>query len=61
MEEVEFADSINWTVKNDEGQTESVTVTNFDVNNLIYASDDDTFCYADYTWIKDSSSTSGGE
>ena len=61
LEEVEFADTNNkWTVKNNEGQTESVTVTNFDVNNLIYASDDDTFGYADYTWIKDSSSTSGG-
>lgn len=62
LEEVEFADSINWTVENDEGQTESVTVTNFNVNNLIYASyDDGSSGYADYTWIKDSSSTSGGE
>lgn len=61
LEKVEFADSINWTVKDDEGQTESVTVTNFNVNNLIYASDDVVAKgFADYTWIKDSSSTSGG-
>lgn len=59
---VEFKDTNNnWTVKNDEEQTASVTVTNFNVNNLIYASDDDVAQgYADYTWIKDSSSTSGG-
>ena len=59
---VEFADTNNnWTVKNDEGLTASVTVTNFNVNNLIYASDDDVAQgFADYTWIKDSSSTSGG-
>lgn len=59
---VEFKDTNNnWTVKNDEGQTASVTVTNFNVNNLIYASDDDVARgFADYTWIKDSSSTSGG-
>lgn len=58
---VEFADSINWTVKDDEEQTASVTVTNFNVNNLIYASDDDVAQgFADYTWIKDSSSISGG-
>lgn len=56
LEKVEFADSINWTVKNDEGETASVT--DFDVTNLTYASDDDG--YAGYTWIKDSSSTSGG-
>ncbi|MEE0877910.1 MAG: SUMF1/EgtB/PvdO family nonheme iron enzyme [Treponemataceae bacterium] len=60
LEKVEFADSNNWTVKNDEGLTESVTVTNFDVTNLTYASDDDDQGYADYTWEKDSSSGSGG-
>ena len=60
---VEFKDTNNnWTVKNDGEQTESVTVTNFNVHNLIYASDGDVVQgFADYTWIKDSSSTSGGE
>ncbi|MBE6347967.1 MAG: hypothetical protein E7064_03355 [Spirochaetaceae bacterium] len=58
---VEFADTNGWSAVNDAGLTESVTVTDFDKNNLIYASDDEAAKgYADYTWIKDSSSTSGG-
>lgn len=57
---VEFADTNGWSVVNDEDEKKSIEVTNSPVNNLIYASDDDIPGYADYTWIKDSSSTSGG-
>ena len=58
---VEFADTNGWSVVNDEGEKKSIEVTNSTVTNLTYASDDyDAQGYADYTWIKDSSSTSGG-
>lgn len=57
LQSVEFADTNGWSVVNDEDEQKSIDVT---VNNLIYASDDVTPGYADYTWIKDSSGTSGG-
>ena len=54
---VNFADTNGWSVVNDEYESTPIEVTNSPVTNLTYASDDG---YADYTWIKDSSSTSGG-